>query len=74
VRYRIGGLILVYRSQRVLLERLLDEHDATGTPVCWEDEGVVACFRCPLRAEQLRATDDLLFGRRHASKPAEQAN
>jgi uncharacterized protein len=61
VRYRIGDLIPVYRSQRALLERLLDEHYAAGTPVRWEDEGVVACFRCPLCAEQLRATDDLLL-------------
>jgi predicted RecB family nuclease len=61
VRYRIGDLIPVYRSQRALLQRLLDEHYAAGAPVRWEDEGVVACFRCPLCAEQLRATDDLLL-------------
>jgi predicted RecB family nuclease len=61
VRYRVGDLIPVYRSQRALLQRLLDEHYAAGAPVRWEDEGVVACFRCPLCAEQLRATDDLLL-------------
>jgi uncharacterized protein len=61
VRYRVRDLIPVYRSQRALLQRLLDEHYAAGTPVRWDDEGVVACFRCPLCTEQLRATDDLLL-------------
>jgi predicted RecB family nuclease len=61
VRYRAGDLIPVYRSQRALLQRLLDEHYAAGAPVRWEDEAMVACFRCPLCAEQLRATDDLLL-------------
>jgi len=61
VRYRVDDLIPVYRSQRALLERLLDEHHAAGSAVRWEDEGVAACFRCPLCAEQLRATDDLLL-------------
>jgi predicted RecB family nuclease len=61
VRYRIADLIPVYRSQRALLQRLLDDHYAAGTPVRWDDEGVVACFRCPLCIEQLRATDDLLL-------------
>ena len=61
VRYRVGDLIPVYRSQRALLQRLLDEHYAAGKPVRWEDEDVNACFRCPLCTEQLRATDDLLL-------------
>ncbi len=61
VRYRVGDLIPVYRSQRALLERLLDEHHAGASPVRWDDDGVVACLRCPLCAEQLRATDDLLL-------------
>ena len=61
VRYRIADLIPVYRSQRALLQRLLDDHYAAGTPVRWDDEGVVGCFRCPLCIEQLRATDDLLL-------------
>jgi uncharacterized protein len=59
--YRVGDLIPVYRSQRALLQRLLDEHHAAGTPVRWEDQEVNACFRCPLCTEQLRATDDLLL-------------
>ena len=61
VRHRVGDLIPVYRSQRALLQRLLDEHYAAGTPVRWEDEDINACFRCPLCVEQLRATDDLLL-------------
>ncbi len=61
VRYRLCDLIPVYRSQRARLQRLLDEHYAGGTPVRWDDEGVGACFRCPLCTEQLRATDDLLL-------------
>jgi uncharacterized protein len=61
VRYRVGDLIPVYRSQRALLQRLLDEHHAAGTPVRWEDQNVNACFRCPVCTEQLRATDDLLL-------------
>ncbi len=61
VRYRVSDLIPVYRSQRALLQRLLDEHYAAGAPVRWEDEGVRACFRCPLCTGQVRATDDLLL-------------
>ena len=61
VRYRVGDLIPVYRSQRALLQRLLDEHYAAGTPVRWDDDGVVACFRCTLCTEQLRAADDPLL-------------
>lgn len=61
VRYRVGDLIPVYRSQRAHLQRLLDEHHAAGAPVRWDDDGVAACFRCPLCTEQLRATDDLLL-------------
>ncbi|HXY66517.1 MAG TPA: TM0106 family RecB-like putative nuclease [Mycobacterium sp.] len=61
VRYRIDELIPVYSEQRARLQRLLDEHYAEGTPVCWEDERVHACFRCPACEEQVRATDDLLL-------------
>ncbi|HWF28061.1 MAG TPA: TM0106 family RecB-like putative nuclease, partial [Mycobacterium sp.] len=61
VRYRVCDLIPVYRSQRALLQRLLDDHYGAGTAVRWEDEGVRACFRCPLCEEQVRATDDLLL-------------
>jgi predicted RecB family nuclease len=61
VRYRVCDLIPVYRSQRGLLQRLLDDHYAAGTTVRWDDEGVRACFRCPLCEEQLRASDDLLL-------------
>jgi predicted RecB family nuclease len=61
MRYRVGDLIPVYRSQRALLERLLDDHYAGDTAVRWDDERVRACFRCPLCAEQVRATDDLLL-------------
>ena len=61
VRYRSSDLIPVYRSQRAQLQRLLDDHYAAGRAVSWDDEGVQACFRCPLCAEQLRAIDDLLL-------------
>ncbi|WP_068188896.1 TM0106 family RecB-like putative nuclease [Mycobacterium sp. UM_CSW] len=61
LRYRVGDLVPVYRSQRALLQRLLDEHYAAGTPVRWDDQNVSACFHCPLCTEQLRATDDLLL-------------
>lgn len=61
VRYRVCDLIPVYRSQRALLQRLLDDHYAAGTAVRWEDDGVRACFRCPLCEEQVRATDDLVL-------------
>ena len=46
--YRVCDLIPVYRSQRALLQRLLDEHYAAGAPVRWEDEGVghVCVVRC----------------------------
>lgn len=61
VSYRVCDLIPVYRSQRALLQRLLDDHYAAGTAVRWEDDRVRACFRCPLCTEQLRAIDDLLL-------------
>ena len=61
MRYRVADLMPVYRTQRARLQRLLDEHHAAGTAVRWADEGVDACFRCPLCTEQLRATDDLLL-------------
>ncbi len=61
VRYRVCDLIPVYRSQRVRLQCLLDDHYSAGTRVRWEDEGVRACFRCPLCTEELRARDDLLL-------------
>ncbi|SPM35556.1 nuclease, partial [Mycobacterium rhizamassiliense] len=61
VSYRVGDLIPVYRSQRAQLQRLLDEHYARDTAVRWEDDGVRACFRCPLCDEQVRAADDLLL-------------
>ena len=60
-RYRVRDLVPVYRSQRARLQRLLDEHHAGGVAVRWDDEGVGACLRCPLCAEQLHATDDLLL-------------
>lgn len=61
VRHRVCDLIPVYRSQRARLQRLLDEHYARGAAVRWDDEGVSACFRCPVCLEQLRAADDVLL-------------
>jgi predicted RecB family nuclease len=61
VRYRVCDLIPVYRAQRAQLQRLLDDHYAAGTAVRWEDDGVRACFRCPLCIEQVQAGDDLLL-------------
>ena len=61
VTYQVDELIPVYREQRARLQRLLDDHHAGGRPVRWEDEGVRACFRCPVCEEQVRAADDLLL-------------
>src|ERR1700727_3172292 len=61
VNYRVDELIPVYREQRARLQQLLDNHYAGGAPVCWEDENVRACFRCPVCEEQVRAADDLLL-------------
>ncbi|SON63730.1 RecBCD enzyme subunit RecD [Mycobacterium simulans] len=61
VRYRVGDLVPVYRSQRERLQRLLDDHYAAGRAVRWDDDRVGACFRCELCSEQLRAADDLLL-------------
>lgn len=61
VRYRVEELIPVYLEQRTRLQRLLDDHYASGAPVRWDDERVRACFRCPACEEQVRATDDLLL-------------
>ncbi len=61
VSYQVDELVPVYREQRARLQRLLDDHYAHGAPVRWEDDGVRACFRCPVCEEQVRATDDLLL-------------
>ena len=61
IRHRVCDLVPVYRSQRARLQRLLDDHYASGTEVRWDDESVAACFHCPLCIEQLRATDDVLL-------------
>lgn len=61
VRYRTFDLVPVYRAQRARLQRLLDDHLAGGAAVRWADDGVGACFRCPVCTEELRATDDLLL-------------
>jgi uncharacterized protein len=61
VRHRVCDLVPVYRSQRARLQRLLDDHYASGAAVRWDDESVAACFHCPLCIEQLRATDDVLL-------------
>ena len=61
IRRRLCDLIPVYQSQRTLVQRVLDEHYASGAAVRWNDERVGACLRCPLCDEQLRATDDLLL-------------
>jgi predicted RecB family nuclease len=59
--YHVDELVPVYRSQRVRLQQLLDDHRAGGVPVRWEDEDVRACFRCPHCEQQLRAADDVLL-------------
>ncbi|GBE64285.1 hypothetical protein MFM001_07470 [Mycobacterium sp. MFM001] len=61
LRYAVDELIPVYRSQRTLVQRLLDEHYAATEPVRWENERVRACFRCPQCEEQVRLSDDLLL-------------
>jgi len=61
VRYRVEELVPVYLEQRARLQRLLDDHYASGAPVRWDDERVRACFRCPACEEQVRAADDLLL-------------
>ncbi|MCW2521506.1 MAG: nuclease [Mycobacterium sp.] len=60
-RYRLDELVPVYLPRRAALERLLDEHYASGRTVSWADEHVRACFRCPECAVQVRAHDDLLL-------------
>lgn len=59
--YRVDELLAVYRPRRDALQRLLDDHYASGAPVDWADESVRACFRCPECETQVRATDDLLL-------------
>ena len=60
-RYRVDELLPVYLPRRAALQRLLDDHLASGKPVDWADESVRACFRCPECEIQVRATDDLLL-------------
>nr|WP_090345742.1 TM0106 family RecB-like putative nuclease [Mycolicibacterium malmesburyense]CRL78286.1 RecB family nuclease [Mycolicibacterium malmesburyense] len=59
--YRVDELLPVYRPRRAALQRLLDDHLASGAPVDWADDSVRACFRCPECEAQVRATDDLLL-------------
>ncbi|BBY46270.1 TM0106 family RecB-like putative nuclease [Mycolicibacterium celeriflavum] len=59
--YRVDELLPVYRPRRDALQRLLDDHFASGAPVDWADETVRACFRCPECEVQVRANDDLLL-------------
>ncbi|KUI14038.1 nuclease [Mycobacterium sp. GA-1285] len=59
--YRLDELLPVYRPRRQALQRLLDDHFASGAPVDWADETVRACFRCPECEVQVRASDDLLL-------------
>ena len=61
VRYRVDELLPVYESRRTALQRLLDDHHASGAAVAWENEDVRACFRCPECEIQVRAHDDLLL-------------
>ncbi|MGO4444149.1 TM0106 family RecB-like putative nuclease [Mycobacterium sp. 2YAF39] len=60
-RYRVDELLPVYLSRRTGLQRLLDDHLASGAAVTWENEDVRACFRCPECEIQVRAHDDLLL-------------
>jgi predicted RecB family nuclease len=60
-RYRLDELIPVYLPRRAALERLLDDHYASGRAVSWDDANVRACFRCPECTIQVRAHDDLLL-------------
>lgn len=59
--YRIDELLPVYLPRRAALERLLDEHLASGQPVSWENPDVRACFRCAECEVETRARDDLLL-------------
>jgi predicted RecB family nuclease len=59
--YRVDELLPVYLSRRTGLQRLLDDHLASGVAVTWENEDVRACFRCPECEIQVRAHDDLLL-------------
>lgn len=59
-RHLVSDLLPVYRERRSRLERLIDEHQATGRPVEWRG-GQGACGRCPSCLEQLEATDDVLL-------------
>lgn len=59
--YRVDEILPVYLARRTALQKLLDDHLASGTAVAWEDEEVRACFRCPECEIQARANDDLLL-------------
>jgi predicted RecB family nuclease len=59
--HRLSDLIPVYRAQRERVQRMLDDHFAARTAARWDDEHMVACLRCELCQEQLRAADDLLL-------------
>src|SRR3954452_15837828 len=41
--YRVDELLPVYLPRRAALQRLLDDHFASGEPVTWEDETIRAC-------------------------------
>ncbi|EFD72924.1 conserved hypothetical protein [Mycobacterium tuberculosis GM 1503] len=73
VRYRVGELIPVYRSQRALLQRLLDGHYTAGTAVGLGRRtraGVLPLSAVHRAAARQRRS---ATGRRDASPPARQA-
>jgi predicted RecB family nuclease len=61
VDYPVDDLIPVYRQRRAALERLLDRHLASGSPVRWADPAVGACLRCPACEPHVREADDLVL-------------
>ncbi len=60
VRYRVGELIPVYHCQRTLLQRLLDDHDAAGTTVRWEDQASFRPLWAHNRVDERKALTDFL--------------
>lgn len=57
----IGDIAPVFAARRAELERILDEHRASGTPVAWLDDRYLRCGRCDTCSMEVESHRDLLL-------------
>jgi len=57
---RIDGIVRLARRHRRSLERLLDSHQAGGTPVDWQNDAIARCGSCSECSQAVEQCDDVL--------------